>query len=58
MSAPKLAESIPTVTAPVQIPEAAEEKPSSRAKYLAGVIAGAFFGSLAVGMLIVGLVVS
>lgn len=50
MSAPKQVESIPTVTAPVVIPDAGPEM--SRGKFLANVIVGAVLFVLAVGFLI------
>lgn len=56
MTAPKRVESIPAVTAPVQIPKA-EETPMGRRQYLAGLIAGGVAGSLALALLVVGLVV-
>lgn len=55
MSAPKYAESIPTVTAPICIPDAEPEM--SRARFLAGVITGGVLGALAVALLIVAAVV-
>lgn len=58
MNAPKLVESIPTVTAPVQIPEAEAEPRTSRARYLAGVVTGGVLFVLGVVLLGIGMVVS
>lgn len=50
MSAPKQVESIPTVTAPVVIPEVRPEM--SRPRFLAGVITGGVLFVIAAGLFI------
>lgn len=53
MSIPKLAESIPAVTAPVKLPRLLP----GRAQFLAGVISGGVMLTLATVLLVVALVV-
>lgn len=56
MSAPRQAESIPTVTAPVVIPDAEPEM--SRGRFLVGVITGGVLFVLAAVLLVVAAVVT
>lgn len=56
MSAPKLSESIPTVTAPVKVPDAGPEM--SRGRFLANVITAGVLGVAAAVLLVVAIVVT
>lgn len=56
MSAPRQVESIPTVTAPIDVPEAGPEM--SRARFLANVITGGVLAVVAAVLLVVGMVLS
>lgn len=56
MTAPRYAESIPAVTAPINIPDAEPEM--TRARFLAGVTTGAALLAVAVTLLVFALVIS